>query len=158
MKLDIRPATADDAAAIARLTVQLGYDASAERIAERLSRILSRPDHAVFVADSDGATIGWIYVLTMDSVEADPFAVVGGLVVDAAQRGRGVGRALIQAAETWARHQTCAIVRLWSSTPRTGAHAFYTRLGYTNVKTQYSFAKALYEKPANFAQFVPRVE
>ena len=36
-----------------------------------------------------------------------------------------------------------SIVRLWSSATRTDAHAFYEHVGYTNIKTQYSFIKPL---------------
>ena len=50
---------------------------------------------------------------------------------------------LVEYAETWAKEQQCSIVRLWSSTARAAAHRFYERLGYRNIKTQYSFAKPL---------------
>ena len=92
-------------------------------------------------------------------IEADPFVVVGGLVVDRNHRGQGVGRMLLEHAEEWATQHGCSIVRVWSSTARSAAHRFYERLGYTNVKTLYSFVK-----PVNAAgldeikRLVPRVE
>jgi GNAT superfamily N-acetyltransferase len=62
-------------------------------------------------------------------VEANPFVVVGGLVVDKSSRRRGIGQMLMEYAETWAKEQRCSIVRLWSSAGRTGAHQFYERQG-----------------------------
>ncbi len=51
------------------------------------------------------------------------------------------------------------MVRLSSSTTRTGAHRFYEALGYTNIKTQYSFIKPLNRvAAARVRSFVPRVD
>jgi hypothetical protein len=59
----------------------------------------------------------------------------------------------------WARQQGCSIVRLWSSAARTHSHRFYERLGYTNIKTQYSFIKSLDAAGHQDVKwFVPRVE
>ena len=44
-------------------------------------------------------------------------------------------------AEEWGRAQGCSIVRLSSSSIRVESHRFYERLGYRNIKTQYSFVK-----------------
>jgi GNAT superfamily N-acetyltransferase len=139
----IRLASLDDAAAIAGLTGQLGYVVDVAAVRTRLSRILGRADACFLVAEAGGMPIGWLHASIWDYIELEPFAVVGGLVVDAAHRGRGVGRRLMAEGERWAQAQGCAIVRLWSSTARTEAHRFYERLGYTRVKTQYAFAKSL---------------
>jgi hypothetical protein len=62
-------------------------------------------------------------------------------------------------AENWAREQQCSVVRLWSSAGRTDAHRFYERLGYTVIKTHYSFAKSLAPDGAReLSQFVPRID
>ena len=75
-------------------------------------------------------------------VEADAFVVIGGLVVDREYRKQGIGRRLLVRAEEWAAQQGCSLVRLWSNVKRVEAHGFYERAGYTNLKTQYSFAKS----------------
>jgi GNAT superfamily N-acetyltransferase len=152
----IRPARVSDAEAIAWLTKQLGYEVAAPAVAGRLSRILSRPDQQFVVADHESRSIGWIHMQVWEFVEAEAFVVIGGLVVDRDYRKQGIGRKLLAHAEQWATQQRCSIVRLWSSSTRTEAHAFYERAGYLNIKTQYSFLKALDGAAAESSRaFVP---
>lgn len=143
MPVSLRNARVSDAGAIAQLTGQLGYDVTASAVAERLSRILARANQRVFVADMDARLVGWLHAALSEYLEADAFVVIAGLVVDRSHRGKGIGRMLMAEAENWARTQRCSIVRLWSTDARTKAHEFYRRLGYTHVKTQYSFVKLL---------------
>jgi GNAT superfamily N-acetyltransferase len=84
-----------DVADVARLTMELGYDADAASVARRLSRLLSRRDQQFFVADSEDHVVGWVHVFISEYVELDPFVVIGGLVVDRAYRRRGIGRLLL---------------------------------------------------------------
>jgi GNAT superfamily N-acetyltransferase len=141
--ITIRSARPSDAETIAALTKQLGYDAEPSAVADRLSRLLARSDQQFLVADVGGRSVGWIHMLIAEFVELDAFVVVGGLVVDRDYRKQGIGRRLLAQAEEWAVQQGCAVVRLWSSATRTDAHEFYRRVGYTIVKTQYSFAKSV---------------
>jgi GNAT superfamily N-acetyltransferase len=159
MALSIRIAGLADAADIARLTSQLGYEAEPVLVAERLGRILLQPDDRFWVADADGLVAGWLHALVNEFVESEAFVVIGGLVVDGAHRRRGIGRLLLQTAEDWARARGCAFVRLTSSATRASAHRFYQDVGYVNIKTQYSFAKPLNEHARHaLGTFVPRVE
>jgi len=155
----IRAARASDAGEIAQLTTQLGYDLTEADAADRLSRVLLRDDQQFFVADVDGRAVGWVHVVFAEYVDAEAFVVIGGLVVDRNHRRLGIGRALMDRAEVWAKERGCAVVRLTSSATRNAAHRFYEDLGYTNIKTQYSFIKPL--DPAASARvrmFVPRVD
>jgi GNAT superfamily N-acetyltransferase len=155
----IRVARTADAGEIAQLTTQLGYDLTEEAAAGRLSRILQRTDQQFFVADLSGRAIGWVHVVFVEYVDAEAFVLIGGLVVDKGHRRLGVGRALMDRAENWASECGCSMVRLTSSATRTAAHRFYESLGYTNIKTQYSFIKALdVAAAARVSTFVPRVE
>lgn len=154
----IRAARASDAQDIARLTAQLGYDVSASTIAERLSRILSRSDQQFLVADGDGCPVAWLHAAISEYVESGPFVVIGGLVIDRNHRRMGIGSVLMKHAEEWAKKQECSVVRLWSSSARTASHPFYEQLGYTNIKTQYSFVKLLDAGGSDdVRRFVPRV-
>lgn len=157
--ITIRPARASDAGEIALLTTQLGYDLTHENAADRLSRILLREDQQFFVADVDGRAVGWVHVVFAEYVDAEAFAVIAGLVVDRDHRRVGIGRALMDRAEIWARDRGCSIVRLTSSATRHAAHRFYEDLGYTNLKTQHSFIKPLdAAAAARVRTFVPRVD
>lgn len=156
MAVTIRAAQNSDAEAIAALTIQLGYRVEASGVADRLSRILSRTDQQVLVADSGGRAIGWIHVVATEAIDSPPFVLIAGLVVDRTSRHQGIGRQLVAQAEKWALRQGCSIVRLSSNTRRLEAHAFYERVGYTNLKTQYSFAKSLHDDDV-LHTFVPDV-
>ncbi len=141
--LVIRLATLEDAAAVAGLAVQLGYVVSQNEAAARLAELSRRADHAVYVAVLENEVVGWIHLYVDYSLMDDPLAMVGGLVVDAGHRGRGIGRQLMAQAETWGRVQGCAAVYLKTNVIRQAAHAFYESLGYCKVKTQYAYRKAL---------------
>jgi GNAT superfamily N-acetyltransferase len=136
----------------------LGYDVTASGVTQRLSRILPRQDQCFLVAEVDGQLVGWLHAAIAEFVEAPAFVVIGGLVVDSNHRRKGVGRALIEHGEEWARKQGCSVVRLWSSSSRSASHHFYERLGYRNIKTQYSFLKSLdAARGDDVGRFVPRV-
>lgn len=157
--MNTRSARIGDAAAVAALVTQLGYDAAPAEVAARLARLLARTDQTFIVAEQDGRLLGWVHVELTEYVDSGTFAVIGGLVVDRAFRRQGIGAALMGEAESWARGRGCTVMRLWSSTTRTPAHRFYAGLGYVQVKTQYSFAKPLSPGGAEMAgRLVPRVE
>ena len=154
-----RVARTSDAGEIAQLTAQLGYDVTEAEAHDRLSRILVRDDQRLFVADLDDRAVGWVHVVCAEYVDAGPFVEIVGLVVDRKHRRLGIGRALMGRAEVWAKELGCSIVRLRSSATRSGAHRFYEALGYTNIKTQYSFIKPLDPAAATLVRtFVPRVD
>jgi GNAT superfamily N-acetyltransferase len=139
----VRLAVASDAPALAGLCTQLGYPSAPEQIGARLEAILPRPEDAVFVAEADGRAAGWIHVFVCRMLEAEPFLEVGGLVVDEARRGSGIGRALMAAGEKWSLERGVLEVRLRSNVIRAEAHRFYESLGYANVKSQFTFYKRL---------------
>ena len=159
MPISIRIGRNSDADAVASLTAQLGYDVASSVVRERLAHILERTDQRLLIADDAGQPVGWLHAAVAEFVEAEPFVVIAGLVVDRECRGRGIGRLLVHHAEQWAREQRCSLVRLWSSAGRVSAHRFYEHLGYTHVKTQHAFAKSLDPDPATaFKRLVPRID
>jgi ribosomal protein S18 acetylase RimI-like enzyme len=139
----IRGPRADDCPRLAELSAELGYPMSPEEAAERLRELGTRPDHALLVAESEGRVVGWIQVSLPRIFETPHRAEIAGLVVDAAARGRGIGRRLVEAAEAWARRQDCLAVRVRSNVVRERAHAFYRRNGFREIKTQRVLEKDL---------------
>jgi len=155
----IRTATLGDASAVAALVTQLGYVAAPLEVSDRLARLLVRPAQRFIVAEDEGRLRGWVHVEVADTIDSGPYAHIAGLVVDRSHRRQGIGAALMAEAEAWAREHGCPVVRLRSSAPRTAAHRFYEGLGYVNVKTQFSFVKALDARGDEMARrLVPRVE
>ena len=140
----IRRARIEDAAAIAELAGQLGYPSTKLQVEHRMERVLDDSTHALFVAELPGGKIGgWLQVFGYHVMESNPRAEVAGLVVDAALRGGGVGRLLMQQAEQWAHENKYAVVSLRSNIVRQDAHLFYQRIGYKISKTQHVFRKEL---------------
>lgn len=138
----IRPATPDDAIAMANLATQLGYASNPEQILWRLAD-LSQPHHRVFVAVADGTVVGFVHVEVKLTLLTDDVAEIGSLVVDQSWREEGVGRELVNTAEAWVRRRGCSSVQVRSNVQRYGAHAFYNRLGYRQSKTSLVFTKSL---------------
>jgi len=150
--MTVRPMTTADAPAVAALCTQLGYDHTPPtQIAERLES--SAPDHGCYVAEQNGAVIGWVEVFGVHMlVSPHFFAEIGGLVVDTGARRQGIGRSLMMQAEAWARAHGYSEVRLRSGLHRAEAHEFYRSIGYELAKTSHMFRKAL---PTSFQQASP---
>lgn len=141
----IRLATRADGACLAELSTQLGYPSSSEEVDERLVKVLSSGGAAVFVGEIDGRVTGWVEVhlrppLVVDGGEE---AEVMGLVVDAGMRRSGLGRKLMDEAARWAQTRGCSLLRVRTNVVRQDAQAFYERLGYSKLKTQIVYRKAL---------------
>jgi len=132
-----------DAEGVAALSTQLGYPSTAEQTLRRFRGIADAPDARVWVADLDGAIVGWIHLFGNRLLESDPDIEIGGLVVHEDARGRGVGRALVNAAEDWARERGYSVVSVRSNVIRKEAHEFYKGLGFEPTKSQFKFRKKL---------------
>lgn len=141
--MDVRPMVPEDVEAAARLSTELGYPATAEELAGRLADLSWREDHAVLVAELDGAVIGWIHVQESRLVVEPPRADITGLVVSREVRRAGVGRALVEAAERWAAERGADRIRVRSNVVREDAHAFYPAIGFEVAKTSTVFEKQL---------------
>src|SRR4051812_16943998 len=130
--LRIRPADSRDAAALSRLLGQLGYPTDAGDVPSRLDKLRARPGTTVLVAeDVGGEVIGAVTVHLFDSLHTDlPTAWLTAVVVEETVRSRGVGSAMVQHAETWAREHGARRIALTSALRRTRAHKFYKDLGY----------------------------
>ncbi len=140
----IRPACREDSARLTDLSGQLGYPATPDQVERRLGLVAGSADDAVFVAEAPSEEVaGWVHISVCRVLESEGEAEVCGLVVDQRFRGSGLGRLLMDTAEHWAREKGCLALRLRSNIIRTGAHTFYERLDYQDMKTQKMFRKAL---------------
>lgn len=142
-RASIRSARLEDAPAIAPLSTELGYPATAAEVAGRLAGILPDATQLVAVAEVAGQVVGWIHAACYLTVEVGATVEIRGLVVGEGKRSAGLGRALVEHAEGWARRRGVPVIRVRSNVVRAGAHAFYARLGYAPVKTQHVFSKRL---------------
>lgn len=130
----VRPAAPRDTAALAALISHLSYPTDTEAMRARMERISALPDHAAWVAESEGEVIGMVGAMLGWAFNYDaPYARILALVVDPAHRGRGAGAALVRAAEEWARAHGAGYIHLTTGNQRGDAHRFYTRLGYDDT-------------------------
>ena len=145
MNFTIRPARADDMETLRTLVAAMGYEVGSDELGSRLRAL---PDgHAVFLAESGSAGVGWIHVLGSHSLIVGPRAEIGGLAVAPGFQGSGIGSALLAAAEDWTAQRGVPTIYLRSGAERTQAHAFYLARGYRAVKTQLALTKSLGTRP-----------
>jgi GNAT superfamily N-acetyltransferase len=134
----VRDAETGDAEALARLCTQLGYAATPSSMPARLARLGAAGGARALVATEGGEVIGLATVHLRHALNhATPLAQLSLLVVDEHVRGRGVGRALVAAAEAWAREQGCHRMIVTTALQRSDAHAFYERIGYAHTGRRY---------------------
>lgn len=104
------------------------YRPTRDRFRESLRGILHDPRATVLVAIDEGEVAGYVHVLTHEAFHADgAIGWVEELMVREDRRGSGSGRALMRAAERWARGQS-GIAYLAVATRR--AEGFYRSIGY----------------------------
>ena len=133
----IRQIRPEDAARVAELLTQLGYPATADDVAQRLTYWLHGPVSRILVAERNTQVIGCLSVHAIPYLERTGWwARIESLVVDSAARRGGVARSLVQAAEETAREWGCLAMEVTSARYRDDAHAFYRKLGYTDVCDQ----------------------
>jgi GNAT superfamily N-acetyltransferase len=129
--VNIRPARPADAATIALLLGQLGYPATGGEVAVRLQQLDAHGHAVTYVADRDGQVLGVVTGHVYPSIHATSIAAwLTTLVVSDQDRATGVGRALTEAIEKWARERGAERLSVTSGNQRHAAHAFYEHLGY----------------------------
>ncbi|ALE85223.1 MULTISPECIES: GNAT family N-acetyltransferase [unclassified Pseudonocardia] len=130
--LTVRPATPSDDPALTRIDA-LTWTAQVSPAPPRPEPFLERtPVGEVLVADDDGVVAGYVIVGTAPpAVPAhDHVRHVDGLAVHPGHAGRGVGRALVDAAVARARDTGGRKLTLRVLGPNTRARALYRRCGF----------------------------
>ena len=144
----VRRATEADAQSVAQLSGELGYDADADVMRDRIRKVLvSDADLLIVAVDAPSEVIGWLQAHAAHVVETGFRVEILGLVVANKTRRLGVGRLLVQEAESWARSLSADAVVARTNTKRIESHPFYLALGYTTTKTQVVYRKALRQSP-----------
>ena len=138
--MKIRPAVAGDRdfiLSLAERLVEFGdvpgrdRDAMIDRDRSVLAAALTSGSTIFVAADDDGRPLGFVHLTTADDYyDARETAHVADLVVAHEGAGRGVGTALMEQAEQWARAQGFAMLTLNVFTANRRARDLYARLGF----------------------------
>jgi ribosomal protein S18 acetylase RimI-like enzyme len=149
----IREATAADGDALGRLGALLmnvhynfdrrrfldpGRDAAAGYARFLISQ-LSDPNAIIFVADLDGAVVGYCYAgiepLSWKELR-DEAGFIHDLALDPGARRQGAARQLIHAAVEWFRARKITRVMLWTSTENVAARELFEQAGFRPTMTE----------------------
>jgi GNAT superfamily N-acetyltransferase len=147
--MTIRPAQPDDLAFVLSMADRLvSFDVPAFRskaeLAEGDRRALAewfrnpKPDEALFVAEVDGRQAGCAYLVTLvDYFNQRPHAHLSVLAVAAEAEGKGVGSALLDRSEAWARERGSDRLTLSALVTNSRARGIYEKRGYGGEYIRY---------------------
>jgi GNAT superfamily N-acetyltransferase len=141
--INVRPMAEADIAEGRVLLGQLGYHLTPTETLRRYAVITSTAGHAILVAECEGRPVGLVHLYVRPALDKPPEVVVQAIVIDTAYRGRGIGKILMSAAESWASEQGYNSVALYSNVSRSGAHSFYKTLGYQLIATSHLFRRKI---------------
>jgi GNAT superfamily N-acetyltransferase len=136
----LRQADPSDANAIAQLVGTLGYPTDTAQMTDRLSPILSHPDYRTVVATLDDRVVGLIgFQLAFRYEESGTYVRILILAADPSASQKGIGSALIEEAERFAKEKGANMLVANSGLLRDAAHSFYTSRGFERLS--YGFYK-----------------
>ncbi|HEY7538945.1 MAG TPA: GNAT family N-acetyltransferase [Methylomirabilota bacterium] len=134
--LTVRPAATGDAPGvvdlIGRVYLEYGFVYVPEVEVPDLFRFdqhYAAPRGAFFIVREGDVVVGSVGVERLDDTSAE----LHRLYLDARLRGRGTGRALLEAALDWCRTEEIPRMILWSDTRFDQAHRLYERMGFRRM-------------------------
>ena len=138
----VRQAVISDAKDIYYINkTSLGYDYDLEKQKAKIQAVLNDSTQVIFVAETNNKVVGYIHLVNYDVIYADNFKNCLGLAVDNDYKRNGIGSALLNQAEIWAKENGAAGIRLCSGIEREKAHQFYQSQGYEVTKLQKNIKK-----------------
>jgi aminoglycoside 6'-N-acetyltransferase I len=148
----VRLGGAADTEVVARMFFELWHEGTLAEHREEAASILagappSTTAMVIFVAETESKVVGLVEVgLRSHADGCDPRQPVGfleGWYVDPAHRAAGVGRALIQAAEDWARSQGCRELASDTGIDNESSQRAHEAVGFAVVDRCVHFKKSL---------------
>lgn len=145
----IRPVEPTDSAAWERMRQALWPSAEGEHAAEIASFFegdRSNPAEVLIAVDETGHAVGFVELSIRPYAEgctSDRVAYLEGWYVDPGMRRKGIGSALVRAAEEWGRSQGCSEMASDTEIENTVSAAAHQSLGFTEVDRIVCFRKPL---------------
>ncbi len=148
--MTLRLADSGDRDALAHMRYALWPDGSVEEFAGEVEQILtgtfSPLPYAIVVAEQDAGLAGFIEISLrshVDGCETHPVGYIEGWYVVESSRGTGVGRALVAAAEAWARAHGCTEMGSDALIDNVQSQHAHAALGYDVVDRCINYRKDL---------------
>ena len=146
----VRPAVPDDAAAWRRMRVALWPDGTeaehAREIEQFFAGATTEPAAVLLAVDASGEAVGFAELSTRPCAEgcvSSPVAYLEGWYVAPGARRQGIGRALVRAAEEWARARGCSEFASDTAPDNRVSAAAHRALGFDEVGLVLCFRKDL---------------
>ena len=137
--IEVREATAEDAADIQRLAGQLAETVGdappvEEAVRKRLEELLEMPGARILVVENEHGIVGaasfWV---KPDLAHGDAVVEVPMLVVAEDHRRTGVGRLLMEEVRAVASENEASLIELVATTANVAAREFYRSLGFVEA-------------------------
>lgn len=144
--LKIREAVLSDSQGLAHIVGEFNYPASSKSMRKRMEKITTDPSYLTLIAERNGSIIGLLGMhMEYSYVSDENTGRIIAMVVHSDERNQGIGRKLLQEAETWALEKEISVIVLNSGNreERRIAHMFYEKNGYKAKST--GFYKSLSE-------------
>ena len=150
MPLNVRKAERRDLPTLGRLGAMLmrtHYEFDRQRFLEPhtgaesgyasfLGSMLESEDDVVFVAEQDGAIVGYVFValepLSWKELRG-PAGFIHDVAVDETHRRAGVATKLMQVAFDWLREKGAPRVVLWTAASNENAHTLFRQIGFRDT-------------------------
>lgn len=135
----IRPARQQDLVRLVELlcllfAVEEDFGIDSGKQLQGLSLMLKNERGQVLVADVGGQVVGMVTgQLVVSTAEGGLSVLVEDMVVGPEQRGRGVGRALLEGLAEWARQQGATRMQLLADANNQPALGYYRQLGWQDT-------------------------
>lgn len=121
---------------------ELGKNVSVETLENRIDKMLRDSNYKIFVAEADNETVGFVGLHLGLAFEIDGKVMrIIALAVKEEYQNKGIGTALVKAAEEYAKDNGVTVIGVNSGLQRLPAHSFYEKQGF--YKKGYSFIKPL---------------
>lgn len=139
MDIELRKATVEDIPGLDEV-MQVISDGPGDR--EKMAKLIEKISQdeqkylLVAVNREDGEILGSLLGVVFEDICGDcrPILLVENVAVLDKFQGRGVGRIMFEEIERWGREMDCHYEMLVSGMSRVGAHKFYERIGFEQVK------------------------
>jgi aminoglycoside 6'-N-acetyltransferase I len=148
--MNVRSIKSSDAGAWAAMRARLWPDADACGLAQEVREFLDGAktmlDAVIAAEEEESKPIGFIEITIRpfsDGCDSMPVPHVEGWYVEESARGRGIGRALMRAAEDWARARGFTELASDSELDNAGAQKAHMRCGFEEVDRVVKFRKRL---------------